>query len=87
MNTYANTFDPLQIGDLTLANRIIMAPLTRQRAGEIRVPNALMAKYYAERASAGLILSEATSVTPAGRRLCRDAGHLVRRSRSPAGSS
>jgi 2,4-dienoyl-CoA reductase-like NADH-dependent reductase (Old Yellow Enzyme family) len=59
-------FDPLQIGDLTLANRIIMAPLTRQRAGDIRVPNALMAKYYAERASAGLIISEATSVTPQG---------------------
>jgi 2,4-dienoyl-CoA reductase-like NADH-dependent reductase (Old Yellow Enzyme family) len=59
-------FDPLQIGDLTLKNRIIMAPLTRQRAGDIRVPNALMAKYYAERASAGLIISEATSVTPQG---------------------
>jgi 2,4-dienoyl-CoA reductase-like NADH-dependent reductase (Old Yellow Enzyme family) len=59
-------FDPLQIGDLTLQNRIIMAPLTRQRAGDIRVPNALMAKYYAERASAGLIISEATSVTPQG---------------------
>src|ERR1700748_2900007 len=59
-------FDPLKIGDLTLPNRIIMAPLTRQRAGEIRVPNALMARYYAERASAGLILSEATSVTPQG---------------------
>ena len=59
-------FDPLQIGDLTLSNRIIMAPLTRQRAGDIRVPNALMAKYYAERASAGLIISEATSVTAQG---------------------
>ena len=59
-------FDPLQIGDLTLQNRIIMAPLTRQRAGDVRVPNALMAKYYAERASAGLIISEATSVTPQG---------------------
>ncbi|QYD71313.1 alkene reductase [Paraburkholderia edwinii] len=59
-------FDPLKIGDLTLKNRIIMAPLTRQRAGDIRVPNALMAHYYAERASAGLILSEATSVTPQG---------------------
>src|SRR3954447_15779649 len=59
-------FDPLQIGDLTLSNRIIMAPLTRQRADEIRVPNALMARYYAERATAGLIISEATSVTPQG---------------------
>ncbi len=59
-------FDPLVVGDLTLPNRIIMAPLTRQRAGEERLPNALMAHYYAERASAGLILSEATSVTPQG---------------------
>ncbi|MGF6753564.1 alkene reductase [Paraburkholderia sp. GAS42] len=59
-------FDPIQIGDLTLSNRIFMAPLTRSRAGDVRVPNALMAKYYAERASAGLILSEATSVTPQG---------------------
>jgi 2,4-dienoyl-CoA reductase-like NADH-dependent reductase (Old Yellow Enzyme family) len=59
-------FDPLVVGDLTLPNRIVMAPLTRQRAGAARLPNALMAQYYAERASAGLILSEATSVTPQG---------------------
>ncbi|WP_250514768.1 alkene reductase [Caballeronia sp. INDeC2] len=59
-------FDPLKVGALTLKNRIIMAPLTRQRAGVERVPNALMAQYYADRASAGLILSEATSVTPQG---------------------
>ena len=59
-------FDPLVVGDLTLPNRIIMAPLTRQRAGKERLPNALMARYYAERASAGLILTEATSVTPQG---------------------
>ncbi|MDR5783173.1 alkene reductase [Caballeronia sp. LZ065] len=59
-------FDPLKVGALTLKNRIIMAPLTRQRAGVERVPNALMAQYYADRASAGLILSEATSVTPLG---------------------
>jgi 2,4-dienoyl-CoA reductase-like NADH-dependent reductase (Old Yellow Enzyme family) len=43
-----------------------MAPLTRCRADEGRVPNALMAEYYVQRASAGLILSEATSVTPMG---------------------
>jgi 2,4-dienoyl-CoA reductase-like NADH-dependent reductase (Old Yellow Enzyme family) len=59
-------FDPLKVGALTLPNRIIMAPLTRQRAGEVRVPNALMAQYYADRAAAGMILSEATSVTPQG---------------------
>ncbi len=59
-------FDPIKLGDLELANRIIMAPLTRCRADEGRVPNALMAEYYVQRASAGLILSEATSVTPIG---------------------
>ncbi|MBV8061746.1 MAG: alkene reductase [Alphaproteobacteria bacterium] len=59
-------FDPIQIGDLQLPNRIIMAPLTRTRASEGRVPNELMATYYTQRASAGLIISEATSVTPMG---------------------
>ena len=59
-------FDPLKLGDLTLPNRIIMAPLTRARAGAVRVPNALMAEYYVQRASAGLIIAEATSVTPMG---------------------
>lgn len=63
----ANLFDPLTIGDITLKNRIVMAPLTRARAiGGARVPNALMAKYYEQRATAGLILSEATAVTPQG---------------------
>ena len=59
-------FDPLKVGDLVLPNRVIMAPLTRARAGSVRVPNALMAEYYAQRASAGLIISEATSVDPTG---------------------
>ena len=59
-------FDPLKVGDLELPNRIIMAPLTRSRAGAQRIPNLLMANYYAQRASAGLILSEATVVTPMG---------------------
>ncbi|WP_175652178.1 alkene reductase [Pseudomonas sp. Marseille-P9899] len=59
-------FDPLTLGDLELPNRIIMAPLTRCRADAGRVPNALMAEYYVQRASAGLILSEATSVMPMG---------------------
>ena len=60
-------FDPIRVGDLELPNRIIMAPLTRSRAvGGGRVPNALMAQYYVQRASAGLILSEATAVTPQG---------------------
>ena len=54
------------MGALELPNRMIMAPLTRCRASEGRVPNAMMAEYYAQRASAGLIISEATSVTPMG---------------------
>lgn len=59
-------FDPIKIGDLELANRIIMAPLTRCRAELGRVPGDLMVEYYRQRASAGLIISEATSVTPMG---------------------
>jgi len=60
-------FDPIKVGALELPNRIIMAPLTRARAvGPNRVPNALMAEYYVQRASSGLILSEATAVTPMG---------------------
>jgi 2,4-dienoyl-CoA reductase-like NADH-dependent reductase (Old Yellow Enzyme family) len=59
-------FDSLEVGDLELPNRVVMAPLTRCRAGAERVPNALMAEYYAQRASAGLIISEATSVAPMG---------------------
>ena len=59
-------FEPLRVGALTLPNRIIMAPLTRCRASAGRVPNALMRDYYVQRAGAGLILSEATSVDPMG---------------------
>ena len=59
-------FDPAHIGAWELPNRIIMAPLTRARAGTERIPNALMAEYYSQRASAGLIISEATSVCPMG---------------------
>jgi 2,4-dienoyl-CoA reductase-like NADH-dependent reductase (Old Yellow Enzyme family) len=59
-------FDPLRIGDLEIPNRIIMSPLTRLRAGNSHVPNALMAEYYAQRASAGLIISEAVPVSAQG---------------------
>ncbi|GMV25257.1 MAG: alkene reductase [Phycisphaerae bacterium] len=60
-------FDPVSIGDLKLPNRVFMAPLTRCRADNPgRVPTALMAEYYAQRAGAGLILTEATSVDPMG---------------------
>ncbi|WP_313554194.1 alkene reductase [Stutzerimonas nitrititolerans] len=59
-------FDPIRIGNLELTNRIIMAPLTRCRAEPGRVPGDLMVEYYRQRADAGLIISEATSVTPMG---------------------
>lgn len=62
----SSLFEPLQVGDLLLPNRTVMAPLTRCRAGAGRVPTPLMAEYYVQRASAGLILSEATAVTPMG---------------------
>lgn len=57
-------FTPLQVGALTLKNRIVMAPLTRCRAEADRVPGELMLEYYRQRASAGMILTEATSITP-----------------------
>ncbi|MGY6269266.1 alkene reductase [Achromobacter denitrificans] len=59
-------FEPLRVGDLTLRNRVIMAPLTRMHADPGRVPNDLMVEYYTQRAGAGLILTEATAVTPQG---------------------
>src|SRR3984957_355489 len=66
-NSMPTLLDPLKIGDLELPNRIILAPLTRNRSTSPgRVPNAMMREYYAQRASAGLIISEATSVAPAG---------------------
>jgi 2,4-dienoyl-CoA reductase-like NADH-dependent reductase (Old Yellow Enzyme family) len=59
-------FDSLEIGELKLRNRIIMAPLIRQRSGAGRTPGPMVADYYAQRASAGMIISEATSVSPMG---------------------
>lgn len=56
-------FEPYRLGDITLQNRIVMAPLTRNRAGAGLVPTPLMAEYYGQRASAGLIVTEATQVS------------------------
>src|ERR1700741_3734097 len=58
--------DSIRIGDWELPNRVIMAPLPRCRSSEGRVPNDLMRQYYQQRASAGLIISEATSISPMG---------------------
>jgi 2,4-dienoyl-CoA reductase-like NADH-dependent reductase (Old Yellow Enzyme family) len=59
-------FDPIRVGEIDCPNRIFLAPLTRSRAGAERIPNALMAEYYRQRATAGLMLTEATSVTAMG---------------------
>ena len=61
-----NLFTPVEVGSLKLRNRVVMAPLTRSRAGPGNVPTQLNALYYAQRASAGLIISEATQIAPEG---------------------
>jgi N-ethylmaleimide reductase len=60
--TFTHLFTPLKIGALTVPNRILMAPLTRCRADKDHVPTTLMAEHYSQRASAGLIIAEATAV-------------------------
>ncbi|MEM7393239.1 MAG: alkene reductase [Verrucomicrobiota bacterium] len=57
---------PVEIGDLSLRNRVALAPMTRARSGPERIPNALMEKYYRQRASAGLVITEATSIAEQG---------------------
>jgi N-ethylmaleimide reductase len=59
-------YTPVRAGALQLPNRIIMAPMTRNRAGKGNVPTPLVAEYYRQRATAGLIITEATQVTPRG---------------------
>jgi len=61
-----NLFSPYKLGDLELPNRMVMAPLTRNRAGDGNVPGQLNATYYTQRVSAGLIIAEATQVSPEG---------------------
>lgn len=59
-------FDPVQLGAVTAPNRVLMAPLTRARATRDHVPTPIMADYYRQRASAGLIISEATGISQQG---------------------
>src|SRR5262245_46981784 len=54
---------PFRLHDLVLPNRIVLAPMTRGRAGAARLPNRLMAEYYAQRSSAGLLITEATTIS------------------------
>ncbi len=67
-------FSPLRLGAIELANRIVMSPLTRCRAGAGNVPTDLMAEYYRQRASAGMIITEATPVCPEGHGYSRTPG-------------
>lgn len=66
MNPQKNLFTPIQVGALNLPNRIVMAPMTRSRAVAGNVPRESAALYYAQRASAGLIIAEATQISPQG---------------------
>nr|MBF4280265.1 alkene reductase [Vibrio anguillarum] len=60
----SSLFSPIQIGPLSLNNRLVMAPMTRARTSQPgNVPNDIMAQYYAQRASAGLIITEATQIS------------------------
>jgi N-ethylmaleimide reductase len=64
MTSKTTLFAPFTLGDLSLPNRIVMAPMTRRRAADGKLPTVLMAQYYAQRASAGLIISESIEVDP-----------------------
>lgn len=64
---HTDLFQPVRLGPLELANRIVMAPLTRSRAKEDDIPGDLAAEYYVQRSSAGLIIAEATQISPQGK--------------------
>ena len=66
MTKQHDLFDSIEIGEYTLPNRIVMAPMTRNRAGEGNVPRALNVVYYQQRASAGLIITEGSQISPQG---------------------
>ncbi|MDE2436210.1 MAG: alkene reductase [Sphingomonadales bacterium] len=73
----AEIFSPVRLGDLDLANRVVMAPMTRDRAGPLDEPTDLMVEYYRQRATAGLIVTEGTQPNPAGKGYWRTPGiHL-----------
>src|SRR6185436_16476639 len=67
-------FDPLRVGQIELANRIVMGPMTRSRANDDGVQPAYAAEYYSQRASAGLIVSEATNISPMAKGYVRTPG-------------
>ncbi|WP_336951346.1 alkene reductase [Sphingobium aromaticivastans] len=74
MTILSRLFEPVALGAIDLENRIVMAPMTRSRAGPGDVPTALMAEYYAQRATAGLIVTEGAQPSAAGKGYCRTPG-------------
>lgn len=74
MAAFPHLFSPLRLGELELANRIVMAPMTRNRADARGVPGELMVAYYAQRADAGLIVAEGAWPSAAGQAYCRQPG-------------
>lgn len=66
MNTHDHLFSPVRVGPYELGNRLVMAPMTRNRASRPNVPQPMNALYYAQRATAGLVITEATQVSPQG---------------------
>jgi len=70
----ATLFDPVRIGEVELRNRIVMAPMTRSRAGAGDVPTAITVEYYRQRANAGLIVAEGSQPSPHGKGYCRTPG-------------
>jgi N-ethylmaleimide reductase len=67
-------FDPVRLGDIDLANRVVMAPMTRSRAGDGDAPTGLAVEYYRQRATAGLIVAEGTQPSASGKGYCRTPG-------------
>jgi len=78
-------YDPIVFGDMKLSNRVFMAPLTRNRGTPNGVPGELASTYYSQRASAGLIVSEATQISAMGKGYINTQASIPR-NRSPAGS-
>ncbi len=74
MAAFSHLFSPVRMGELKLANRIVMAPMTRNRADAQGVPGELMVEYYAQRAEAGLIVAEGAWPSAAGQAYCRQPG-------------
>ena len=64
---HSDLFQPVKVGSCVLTNRVVMAPLTRSRAGSDGIPRRIMVEYYEQRSSAGLIIAEGTNISPQGR--------------------